>query len=78
MTSAGLMGCTMESKAAEEQWFNNASGSTNPDGTALPSTFASAQGIPHSNVGINFDGAKVYATYFGTSPEYILGIQRTV
>jgi endoglucanase Acf2/fibronectin type 3 domain-containing protein len=75
MTSAGIMGYTMESKAVQEQWFNNAAGSTNSDGTAFPSTFTSAQGIPHSNVGINFDGAKVYATYFGTSPEFILGIQ---
>jgi endoglucanase Acf2 len=75
MTSAGMMGYTMESKAVQEQWFNNAPGSTNPDGTAFPSTFVDAQGIPHSNVGINFDSAKVYATYFGTSPEFILGIQ---
>jgi endoglucanase Acf2 len=75
MTSAGMMGYTMESKAVQQQWFNNAPGSTNPDGTAFPSTFADAQGNPHSNVGINFDSAKVYATYFGTAPEYILGIQ---
>ncbi len=75
MTSAGIMGYTMESKAVEQQYFNNAPGSTNADGTAFPSTFSTNQGIPNSNVGINFDGAKVYATYFGTSPEYILGIQ---
>src|SRR5262249_7497698 len=75
MTSAGMMGYTMGSKAVQEQWFNNGPGSTTPDGTAFPSTFADAQGIPHSNVGINFDSAKVYATYFGTSPEFILGIQ---
>ena len=75
MTSAGIMGYTMESKAVQEQYFNNAPDSTNPDGTAFPTAFASPGGVPHSNVGINFDGAKVYATYFGTSPEYILGIQ---
>jgi endoglucanase Acf2 len=75
MTSAGIMGYTFESKAVQEQWFNNAPGSTNPDGTAFPSTFADAQGNPHSNVGINFDGGKGYGTYFGGNPEFILGIQ---
>src|SRR5262249_20625629 len=75
MTSAGIMGYTMESRAVQQQWFDNAPSSTNPDGTAFPSPFAAAQGNPHSNVGINFDSAKVDATYFGTSPEFILGIQ---
>ena len=40
MTSAGVMGYTMESKAVEQQWFDNAPGSSDPDGTAFPSTFA--------------------------------------
>jgi hypothetical protein len=75
MTSAGIMGYTLESRAVQQQWFNNAPGSTNPDGTAFPSTFADSQGVPHSNVGINFDGGKTYATYFGGQPEFILGIQ---
>jgi hypothetical protein len=75
MTSAGMMGYTIESKAVQQQWFNNEPNSTNPDGTAFPSTFADAQGNPYSNVGIHFDGAKSHATYFGVNPEYILGIQ---
>ncbi len=75
LTSAGMMGYTMESRAIEEQWFNNAPGATDSDGTTFPSTFANSQGVPNSNVGINFDGGKVYATYFGANPEYILGIQ---
>ncbi len=74
MTSAGMMGYTMESKAVEEQWFNTALGNGNANGTGLPSTFADASG-QHSNVGIDFDGGKGYGTYFGTNPEYILGIQ---
>jgi endoglucanase Acf2 len=75
MTSAGMMGYTIESKAVVQQWFNNEPNSTNQDGTAFPSTFADAQGNPYSNVGINFDGGKSHATYFGVNPEYILGIQ---
>jgi hypothetical protein len=41
----------------------------------LPSTFADSQGNPYSNVGINFDGGKSHATYFGGNPEYVLGIE---
>jgi endoglucanase Acf2 len=75
MTSAGMMGYTIESKAVQQQWFNNAPGSPNLDGTAFPNTFVDALGNPYSNVGINFDGGKSHATYFGANPEYILGIQ---
>jgi endoglucanase Acf2 len=75
MTSAGMMGYTIESRAVQQQWFNNEPGSSNQDGTAFPSTFVDAQGNPYSNVGINFDGAKSHASYFGLNPEYILGIQ---
>jgi endoglucanase Acf2 len=75
MTSAGIMGYTIESRAVQQQWFNNEPGSNNPDGTAFPSTFHDSQGNPYSNVGIDFDGSKSHATYFGTNPEYILGIQ---
>ena len=74
MTSAGMMGYTLESKSVQEQWFNTALGNSNANGTGLPSTFGDPAG-PHSNVGINFDGGKGYGTYFGTNPEYILGIQ---
>jgi hypothetical protein len=75
MTSAGIMGYTIESRAVQQQWFNNAPGSTNPDGTAFPSTFRDAQGSPNSNIGIDFDGGKSHATYFGTNPEFTLGIE---
>jgi endoglucanase Acf2 len=75
MTAAGVMGYTIESKAVRQQWFNNAPGSGNPDGTAFPASFADSQGNPYSNVGINFDGGKSHASYFGVNPEYILGIQ---
>ncbi len=74
MTSAGMMGYTLEAKSVQEQWFNTALGNSNANGTGLPSSFADPAG-PHSNVGINFDGGKGYGTYFGTNPEYILGIQ---
>jgi endoglucanase Acf2 len=76
MTAAGMMGYTMESKAVQEQWFNQAPGAPNTYGLAFPSTYAGAgQSAAYSNVAINFDGGKNYASYFGANPEYILGIE---
>ena len=76
MTAAGMMGYTMESKAVQEQWFNQAPGATNMNGLAFPSSYAGVnQSTGFSNVAINFDGGKNYTTYFGANPEYILGIE---
>ena len=76
MTSAGIMGYTMESKAVQEQWFNQAPGAADPNGIAFPASYNNgSQSMPLSNVAINFDGGKDYATYFGGNPEYILGIE---
>jgi endoglucanase Acf2 len=76
MTAAGMMGYTMESKAIQEQWFNQAPGAPDPNGIAFPSSYKDpTQSTTYSNVAINFDGGKDYATYFGANPEYILGIE---
>jgi autotransporter-associated beta strand protein len=63
MVACGMMGYTEESKAELNYWFDA------PHQNLFPSGYA------RSNVGINYDASKSYATVFGANPEYILGIE---
>jgi len=61
MTETGMMGYSIESKAALEYWFD-----ANRD--LFPKTYDRA------NVAINYDDSKGSYTFFGADPEYVLGI----
>jgi endoglucanase Acf2 len=63
ITAAGMMGYTLESKAELEYWFD-----------APHQDLYSQMGYERSNVAINYDDWKGFATFFGANAEYVLGI----
>lgn len=61
MTACGMMGQTIETKAAVEYWFDG-------HRDLFPKTY------DRSNVAINYDDSKGAGTFFSAQPEHVLGI----